>query len=848
MLQNNKWKKIYKPVALSREETIAVIDHGNDYLFKDQLIKMVELTNENDNEHHTNIIGVVGERGSGKSSLLQTYKNYVHDQKGNYVLDIIDPNEVEGDLSIIVYYLTQIYSLVKKEFNRLGSSCNLSEIVYNLEELVGMLHDAKNKRLFDDRNVPNIDLLDEFEKKMSFDKMLKKLTEDVIRELSKLSNYKEIKRFVLIVDDIDLTGNKSVKHIFDDVIKYLSGCATIVLSFRDSQLQNAIVNGLIEDNDRLLNKKIINTEELRTQAKNMVDKAIPQSKKVYLPTSNDFLEAQIKSIFEDLDLVLENWSSLNTETNVFDTIFRELFYRTNLDIKPIDTRENERLFMPSNLRGLLQLCEFIDRSLKYEVESNETNAERYYKNLLIFKSYFVDKLEKEMNTEEILFFRNWMNAPVQLKNHIAFSYLYYNAIESVKDNYGEDVVSYPRNLGAEPHNICLGDVVQSMEDYKKINTMGSDKSNPGYFIYNFKVLYSIEFSLLTSSILHDIQVRKIDLSTLNTHLDSDVNFNDYLELMNGLIIPENYNFYSYSRSDEVAVVRLRDLDGFSFERQNFKPSYFTYSGFSITSDVSKNINETGNGLKYRHYFEYRNDSIENVRENTLYRTNPFAYLSNKSYIVDAIRNQIDPDNGPEGGSFLLFSNMFTIDFLIRKSLHRRSENNPVTYTLNRLTKGIFSEYSSMIKEGKIIRHFGIKDIHLIKQFTDSFKEPKMYENNVIQNKMRVYYPPYTEKDIKEIEKNNIINLSKSMKINNAKNKIYNFDNKDEVNLNNKNINDVQEYINFLKQFQDYLINQNATTNEVELLIDKLKRNRRKTIKEDERRQIEIIYNKYEEKE
>ena len=54
------------------------------------------------------IIGIVGERGSGKSSLLRTACKALKSER-YYVLDVLDPNVFDDSMSILELFISQIY-------------------------------------------------------------------------------------------------------------------------------------------------------------------------------------------------------------------------------------------------------------------------------------------------------------------------------------------------------------------------------------------------------------------------------------------------------------------------------------------------------------------------------------------------------------------------------------------------------------------------------------------------------------------------------------------------------------------------------------------------------------------
>ena len=114
------WKKM--------DAILSVNEADEYYLFHDQIEQIKERcrdiigsvnTIENASEERAearppvgmrreSIIGIVGERGSGKSSLLRTACKALKSER-YYVLDVLDPNVFDDSMSILELFISQIY-------------------------------------------------------------------------------------------------------------------------------------------------------------------------------------------------------------------------------------------------------------------------------------------------------------------------------------------------------------------------------------------------------------------------------------------------------------------------------------------------------------------------------------------------------------------------------------------------------------------------------------------------------------------------------------------------------------------------------------------------------------------
>ncbi|WP_207855841.1 hypothetical protein, partial [Pseudomonas sp. 79_C] len=141
-------------------------------------------------------------------------------------------------------------------------------------------------------------------------------------------------------------------------------------AYRERQLENSLFEDLITDNQRLLEREVIDNGEVFSQINQFLLKLVPLGNRVPLFSKNDLLNKEMQAILKSIDLSLDkelrifkvnNQSISNQEENggltVEEWFYQLIFIRTDLNIRPIDSRENTKLLLPQSLREIIQVAE-----------------------------------------------------------------------------------------------------------------------------------------------------------------------------------------------------------------------------------------------------------------------------------------------------------------------------------------------------------------------------------------------------------------------------------------------------------------------------------------------------------
>ena len=140
------WSKIKAEYVLSEEDY-----NKNTYLFKEQISNVSQICESffdscgNIKLNVNKTIGIVGERGSGKSSFMGTLRNQLSDY---HVFELVDPSIFDDSLSILELFMSEIYKSVNEpDSKNTDYNSNLHkqkiEILEQIKNMTGILSNLR---------------------------------------------------------------------------------------------------------------------------------------------------------------------------------------------------------------------------------------------------------------------------------------------------------------------------------------------------------------------------------------------------------------------------------------------------------------------------------------------------------------------------------------------------------------------------------------------------------------------------------------------------------------------------------------------------------------------------------
>lgn len=674
---------------------------SSDYLFKNQYDKVNELLNFMSTQNSENInrtIGIEGERGSGKSSLIRTIKSNLGNKY--LILDVIDPSNFGNQFNILEVFVTSLFKRVNK-----AVSADLTERYDRafFDSFLSVLDTLAKLQLKADfyKETPDIELLKQFDNRIEFENTIKFLTDESLNYINHVENTNRNKyeSIVLLVDDIDLVELSNVYTLLDYTKRFLSKNVIVLFTYRPIQLINAIMSNKLTENKVLLENDVIELNELKNQTSSYFEKLIPISHRISMPQTDNVINIRLNKLLPNISQYIPEAKEYEDEI-LINCIYRVINDKTKINLNSPDILENTTLINTINLRGAIQLLELVFSTLTLSLDYDLSIIEN---NVSALKEYLIGQSSEHLSGEHYRFIDEWQNSSSDNKNYMFCRFILDSFLKDPNISNSEiddELLLVSRTVA---YNVSLGDVYHFMEEYKSIKLRNSDEY---YYIYIMKILYSIE--MLLSLILI---IKKHDADEIGLHIDKyhdeyiiDNNKNksilqketsnyywdtDYYKLTRYNIVPSNF---LYSRSEKDELVYIHSVPN---EAEYSTLNKILYTSFTVGGEITpiarrkwkdlntKNrlISRDPQNLRFREYFKFTfsesDTSSLNYNRGMVkggkYPYDPFTHLVKERYLIDAIDNKK-----------YLFYSIFDLDIILRQNYARSSEANVILALLRRV--------------------------------------------------------------------------------------------------------------------------------------------------------------------
>lgn len=364
---------------------------ANKYL--EEIVNFEYDKNDNSNDFN-NIIAFVGDRGSGKTSTMKSFrksldKDYeIKGKKNNFeLLDIIDPMLFSNKDSIIEIVVGQMF----KEFKDTKSDDNLMKKKVLAKKFEKVYKDLKiinsSKGSLLEQSYDNLEALVDLSSAIS-------LKEDLSNLIKAYIEYKESsdKFIVISIDDLDMNLTVGEKML-EDIRKYLILPNVIILmAVKFEQLEEVVrqkfVNDLKGNLDlaRCINKEKEFKEGIDNKTEKYLEKLIPFSRRIHMPKlSANGINLKIDD-FHNIDTKDKNGKELNSISSIIN-------YNLNKKIGYIIfDKDHYNAIITQNLRLFIDFIMMLN-NMKSRDESENYKIE----NIAKFKTYIRDILISYIN-------------------------------------------------------------------------------------------------------------------------------------------------------------------------------------------------------------------------------------------------------------------------------------------------------------------------------------------------------------------------------------------------------------------------------------------------------------------
>ncbi len=687
--------------------------------------KMLQAACENVGERQNTVIGVIGERGTGKTSFLYTLKNCV--PSNVLALDVVDITDFQDKMGALELFLAAVYKsyikLTKEYKSKIGAEQQavMNKKFKNISKLLSSLREDQN--MYHNEN-PSSEVLYRMQELSSFRDIIRSLCDSYID----LFNYVEdVKKscIAILFDDVDLASNHDIWNLLQDIRKYLSGNVIVVLSFRERQLTESVVDHFLSIDKKLIDTGLMSIDEIQSKAADLIEKAIPSNAHIKLFDQEDILNRKIVEIAEPLcgpsgdaakcfiDINANLDDSISTKT----WITSMLYSKALLKIEPFNQNEITSYIWPKNIRELIPLLKLLHEDMAFVSKNfSVCNAKIYASNLQLFENYFLQQISRTFAPDVSEIFATWIHTADEFKNYLTYGIALDRILkkQSSKERNGEPLISKDLlNIKlVKPRNITVGDISHIL------NTLISasyDDALERFFGYSFKILYSIRLlSLIYESFSTD---------------DKNTSINKYTKLLNTCVFTPEDESSILSRTIKYKKAQLPNINiGNEYidkntDAPNIQARVFYMlcpSNISITGDIFMNSRLfTNNAISARPAYksilnrelftlnEYIysdseiNDSKHLWTENYTYGFNLLNFLGKNLYI----NNALDLIKSKDSNGAYLFYSLFDLDVISEMQLERKESSEEIlTNQMKRLntafwmaTKNVKANIDSSIR-------------------------------------------------------------------------------------------------------------------------------------------------------
>jgi hypothetical protein len=756
-----------------KANSIISVKNAEDYLFSEQFKRIKSLCDEivkkrQDKLYTESIIGIVGGRGNGKSSLLKTVRDNLSDY---HVLETLDPSVFDDSMSIIELFISIIYKASIALKTDYSNDDIISRIHRQLKNITKLLADfqAGSENFY--RETSYGDVLDSIKQRVNLSSLIKELVDNFLKFINENSSNKTFKGLVLCIDDVDLVSNSKIFKLLEDVRKYLAGNIVVITAYNSSQLFDAVLNEKLNENKKLLETNLISVESIKEQVAKYLEKLIPIQHQVRLFDVDNLLDLKFVEVIKDLietnkseqsfyenelaQLFKERKLPFSNEISVKNWLYESLNVRIRIKVKPVDMREYTSYNLPNNLRGLMQFIRLIfedmhvtsligDRNEPYSVPLKNDKfyvcAENVLYNLHVFRSYFEKNLSEILPKKFYDIILTWEKSDYSAKNYLICTEI----LKIINETNKEVLASMPKYYLYNTYNISIGDVYQVLDVYKNSDSI---KEKGWFFIFAIKLLYSIE--LLTYYLRFLLDNKGTDMIT-----ETDIceeNLNVYLTMINAKILYEGFSYFTEKNSEIISLKYIKDptkrvkTEGkpFIFDEDTTENIYckIYYSTEAIWGDlrkakpqyplsypsveVEKVPSKTKKFWAFRSRKLYETDissAIENneLRSSSNYPVDPFSFLVQRDYVIkNAFKNAYT------------FYSLFDIDAMAELFYNRGnfSENEAIVNLLKKVNEVLLRKDTQNVKKSQKYHD------SLIKQ---AMSDSIFYSNDLCTQRNAVY--------------------------------------------------------------------------------------------------------------
>lgn len=383
-----------EPYKVKRESKKEVIDrltaYSEVYEKATKALQEIQKSFENNKyeqfEYNNNIIAFAGERGSGKTSTMLSFVDSL-DRLKYEVLEIFEPNNCEENTDILELFIAKMFLNFKTKMINIKEG-DKRELLQLFEKLYGNLRifNEKKDKFYENEDISNLVNTAEAIK------MKKTLAKTVEKYLTIMSDSKDSKILIFMIDDFDLNFAKEYT-ILEKIRKYLIIPNLIILTcFKKEQMLDEIAMEFFDKNEDPHQK--IKKIEL---AQKYFEKIFPPDRVIDMPKDISLKKLNIKT-------VMELSEKLNEEMpieNIFTNIFEEKVLKGEL------SETEKKILVPETIRDVINQLIFLKNLSKENRDSGE-NLLKYIEQLSLDEELLQEIKKINKLSQKSLLKKNWI--------------------------------------------------------------------------------------------------------------------------------------------------------------------------------------------------------------------------------------------------------------------------------------------------------------------------------------------------------------------------------------------------------------------------------------------------------
>lgn len=716
-----------KDLEFNWDKITGALGKEGENIFETEVGKIENLCNGyDDKKDNSNIICIVGNRGCGKTSLINAVREKLKKNKNFFVTDIIDPSIFDDTLSISEFFISVLAEEVKnykeeKESNNFGNNTEDKYIRFNkkLNDIMDVIsHIKSNKERFYEDNCAS-DIVKTIQRRGNFAALLKELIEAFYGVLGKDQKTK----MVVCIDDLDLVANQYVYQMIEDIQKWLNKNCIVILSFREIQLLNIIQDHFIQQNKNLMDKQIVSIAEIKDQTVQFYEKQMPVSRRIYLKGQKEFFTEKAWKILEPFAVKNNDKYTLKdedknkyNETNLHDLMENLVRERLALPLDPVDEKEKVHLIYPNGLREMLAFIRMLREMDKIRDDNkNDIKKEKLQDNLKKYQEYILSRAKANLNMEYYSILEEWLKTSVRNKNYYICSKLDGILKEKVKDigdyhsegntvSFVDDEDDNDDSSDSQQKNVAKSREDQADAEKKgnsNIKNLNINTESEPLIATDRNVIYierTETYNVIIGDVIQFIEKIKWALSSdeqtmclcylikqlysielLHSFLEIKEDFDDmsdYFILTAGKFMPDDFlytsqneNFINYIKADivpdDTEIVKLVTSIGYSKTKRN-----------SSIWQAARPKTETVHSF-YKHRPLFSSElSLDRLKKGDLkanYKIDPLSAVLKRDYI-----EQINNDR-------YVFYSLFDVDAVVRM-IFASKKKEKIYYVYNKINR------------------------------------------------------------------------------------------------------------------------------------------------------------------